>query len=381
LSFAETHDEPEFRRSVEHVLESLTEVLGTRTAFVSWFDEDIFRVTATVDGAGMGFEQGDAFPLADSMCSRYVAGAAKYTTDAASDPDYAAAPARERFGIRTYAAGRIAVGGELVGTLCVLDPDVVNLSDEGLVLLDAFAELVGHLYSEHQARQRVRRLFLRLSAETRRRELLVRALVDDLAEPLDAISALADLADTVASEAVRADALRMAGAHASRVETLLESLGVTERSDDDAPSPEVTDLGELLQQVRQEAEDLVGEGVTVQIDGGGIVETQVDVLHRLVSLLVLAAAERATTGTIAITAEADAHSVLIEVTDDGPQPEDDRRPLATSLIERLASQLDARIQRPEVVDGNRVGILLRQGTSEPSDGTLAAVEAARGSQR
>lgn len=339
------HAEPAFRRTVERTLQAASQALGLRTAFLSWFDGDTFRVTAAEDGAGTGLTTGASFPLEDSLCARFVAGAPALTRDALEDAAYRDAPAAERFRIRAYAAAEVHAEDELVGTLCVLDTEDRAVDGDALRVLESLAELVGHLYTEHRTRERLRQMFLDLRAETERRDRLVRDLRAELVEPLESIDALAGLSDAVESEEVRRDALRMAGAHAARAATLLHALAVAEGLV--VEEAEVVDVLVLLQEVEAEVRDVVAPGVELSIEGEALTRTRPEALRRVMSLLVLGVAERMEDGRIVIEARAGLDEVVLEVRGEGERRRGpSEAPLSWSMLGELARRLDGTVQRP-----------------------------------
>lgn len=359
---ATLHSEPEFRRTVEQTLRSATLALGLRSAFLSWFDGETFRVTAATDAGGTGLAAGDAFPLEDSLCSRFVAGAPAATTDAQLDEHYRHAPAAERFRIRAYAASEVRSEDELVGTLCVLDTEDRQVDEQALDILDSLAELVGQLYTEHRTRERLRRMYLRLTAESERRDRLVEELAVELSAPLEAIEALADLADSASGRSVREDALRMAGLHASRASVLLGSLGVSERSDADDEPLQVIDVAGAVREVVEEIADAIAPGVEVRRRGRALLRTRPVTLRRLVALLVLGAAERTDEGAIVVSVHPGDREVILEVATAGATarevPDDRGRPMSWSMIRRLSSRLGGVVNRPDGDDPGRIAVAL-----------------------
>lgn len=76
-----------------------------------------------VNEAGFGPDNASRHCWDETLCSRMLAGGAQVVPDVQQVPAYAEAPFAVRFGVRAYlGAPLISQEGELLGTLCALDP-------------------------------------------------------------------------------------------------------------------------------------------------------------------------------------------------------------------------------------------------------------------
>lgn len=139
--------------ALEEVVGLAVDVLGTGVGFVSCVEGERFDIVATVDRQAMGFTAGLELELEDTMCVRHLDGrAADHTFDAATDPAYGAAPARTRFGITSYVIAPIVLpDGTVWGTLCVLDREQVEVTEDRRRMLRRFASVAAHLVAADAA--------------------------------------------------------------------------------------------------------------------------------------------------------------------------------------------------------------------------------------
>ncbi|MDP9408570.1 MAG: GAF and ANTAR domain-containing protein [Actinomycetota bacterium] len=129
--------------AVDGVLSTAATLLGMEVVFVGGMTDDEF-VFERVRGDIPGVKEGRPLPRTDTLCHRLLAGAPPTTSHAAADPAYADALAREEFGITSYVGVPIRNGeGRIVGTLCGLDRESVEVDDEALAVLRQLAEIVG----------------------------------------------------------------------------------------------------------------------------------------------------------------------------------------------------------------------------------------------
>ncbi len=71
-----------------------------------------------------------------------LAGATPFTADAAADPAYADAPAREALGITSYAGIALRANGAVTGTLCGIDTTSVALDTPQLQVMAALGRVI-----------------------------------------------------------------------------------------------------------------------------------------------------------------------------------------------------------------------------------------------
>jgi hypothetical protein len=129
--------------AVDGVLATAATLLGMEVVFVGGLTDDEF-VFERVHGELPGVQEGRHLPRTDSFCHRLLGGAPCTTADAASEPAYQDAAARTEFGITSYVGVPIRNGeGRVVGTLCGLDRESVEVDDESLLILRQLAEIVG----------------------------------------------------------------------------------------------------------------------------------------------------------------------------------------------------------------------------------------------
>ncbi len=128
--------------AVDAAMATAESLLGMQTVFIGGLTDDTFffeRIHGSLDGA----TEGAALARTDSMCHRLVEGAASSTADAASDPGYADAPSRVRFGITSYVGIPLSLDGDrAVGTLCGVDHRAVNVSADLIAVLRQLARVI-----------------------------------------------------------------------------------------------------------------------------------------------------------------------------------------------------------------------------------------------
>src|SRR3954465_763982 len=84
--------------AVGAALTTAADLLGMEVVFVGGLTEEEFSFERVL-GDVPGVAEGATMPRTDAFCHRLLAGAPSSTEDAANDPAYADAPAREAFGI------------------------------------------------------------------------------------------------------------------------------------------------------------------------------------------------------------------------------------------------------------------------------------------
>ena len=128
--------------AVGAVLTTAADLLGMEVVFVGGMSDDEFAFER-VHGDVLDVAEGMTMPRTDSFCHRLLAGAPASTDDAATDPAYADAPARQKFGITSYVGVPIhATDGRVVGTLCGIDRGHVRVSPQSLHILRTLAGVI-----------------------------------------------------------------------------------------------------------------------------------------------------------------------------------------------------------------------------------------------
>jgi hypothetical protein len=128
--------------AVTAALSAAAEMLGMEVVYFGGISADEFSF-ARVVGDWPGLEEGAVIARTDSFCHRLLAGAPPSTADAAADPAYRDAPARDRFGIASYVGVPVhASDGRVVGTLCGVDHGNVDVTDGSLAVLRALAGVI-----------------------------------------------------------------------------------------------------------------------------------------------------------------------------------------------------------------------------------------------
>jgi hypothetical protein len=130
--------------AIDAVLATAASLLGMEVVFIGGVTEDSFtfeRVHAQAPWEGIG--EGLTFPLADSLCSRMLAGGPPSTSDAAADPAYADSPAREKLGITSYVGVPVRDStGRVVAALCAADRKSLPVNEHSVEVLRQLGNVV-----------------------------------------------------------------------------------------------------------------------------------------------------------------------------------------------------------------------------------------------
>lgn len=138
-------------------LTTAADLLGMEVVFVGGLTADEFAFERVL-GNLPGLSEGLTIPRQDSLCHRMLAGAPPATADAANDPAYADAPARQSLGITSYVGVPIhSAEGHVVGTLCGIDRGTVPVAPHSLHILKTLAGVVEAHVGEVSQRVVVRR--------------------------------------------------------------------------------------------------------------------------------------------------------------------------------------------------------------------------------
>lgn len=238
---------------------------------------------------------------------------------------YIDAPAREAFGITTYAVAPIVLeDGEIFGTLCVLDSEEVEVTEEQRAVLVALSRLIARVYDDRRRKEQLRDALYRLHQGAEERHRLVKRIATDITEPVAAITGLAALlVDHDVDAGAQSTTIEMIHAHAHRVRVLLDGL-VQAESGQPGTTAEI-DIEELLAELAERCAPLVGPGVDLVAEGAGALTAPRLALTRLVEALVVGAAQRTDEGTVRLAISATATAVELIVSDPGRSLTEDER--------------------------------------------------------
>ena len=129
---------------IDAVLSTAAQLLDMEVVFLGGLTDEQFtfeRIHAR--GTWPGLPDGHTVDRTDSMCHRLLAGAPTATSDAASDPSYRDAPVRTELGVRSYVGVPVRnQAGEVVATLCGIDRDGVEVTEEAIEVLRKLADVL-----------------------------------------------------------------------------------------------------------------------------------------------------------------------------------------------------------------------------------------------
>jgi hypothetical protein len=129
---------------IDAVLSTAAQLLDMEVVFLGGLTDQQFtfeRIHAR--GEWPGLPDGHTVDRTDSMCHRLLAGAPAFTADAAADPAYRDAPVRTALGVTSYVGVPVRNGaGEVVATLCGIDRDGVQVSEEAIEVLRKLADVL-----------------------------------------------------------------------------------------------------------------------------------------------------------------------------------------------------------------------------------------------
>ena len=130
--------------AIDAVMSTAASVLGMEIVFLGGLTEDTFtfeKVRASAEWPGV--EEGRSGPRDASLCHRLLGGAPARTSDAENDPAYQDAAKRSELGIRSYVGVPIRdSAGQVVATLCGIDRNAVEVSDDALRVLQSLADVI-----------------------------------------------------------------------------------------------------------------------------------------------------------------------------------------------------------------------------------------------
>lgn len=286
---------------------------------------------------------------------------------------YGGAPARETFGITTYAVAPIVLDdGSTIGTLCALDSESVEVPEQHLRVLRTLAKLIGLVFDDRRRRQELRDVLVELNRMHESRERFVQRIAADLTEPLEHMRGiLTTLSDHELDERARSESLAMVTAQSHRISAMLSGMVETEASSDDPAEP--LEAVSVLRAAGRTARAVARPNVEVEVEGEGVVAAPPAALTRLLDVLVLGAAQRMESGRLRIAGQAVASGFVIEVEDEGRPLSDDERagltgqsrgagpagPLPLAIARRLAQRIGAELHVNDAdTAGTRIAVVL-----------------------
>jgi len=175
--------------AVHSVLSVLRQTTGLRAALVARVTEETWTAGAVLDDAGIGLKSGDRLELAATYCSVVSDRVAPLIiTNAERDPCFGNHPALTRLGVRSYIAVPLyRRDGSLFGTLCALDSQPAEVSDEHLRVFRLLADLIAYELEAQEERQRQGDALREAQRAAGFREQILAILGHDLRSPLQSI--------------------------------------------------------------------------------------------------------------------------------------------------------------------------------------------------
>ncbi len=130
--------------AIDAVLSAAAALVGMEVVFLGGLTDESFTFEKVhASGEWPGVRQGRTSERTDSFCHRLLTGAPSTTSDAAHEPGYADAPIRAELGITSYVGVPVRdAGGRVVATLCGIDRNNVEVSEETIAVLRQLAEVI-----------------------------------------------------------------------------------------------------------------------------------------------------------------------------------------------------------------------------------------------
>lgn len=130
--------------AIDGVLATAAGLLGMEVVFVGGLTADTYTFERVrTSGGAAGPAEGSVTDRVDTFCHKMLAGSPASTSDAAHDPAYASAPARERYGVTSYVGVPVRTpDGQVVATLCGIDRRHVVVDDHTVEVLSQLATVV-----------------------------------------------------------------------------------------------------------------------------------------------------------------------------------------------------------------------------------------------
>jgi hypothetical protein len=130
--------------TIDAILSTAAQLLDMEVVFLGGLTDEQFtfeRIHAR--GEWPGLPEGHTVDRTDSMCHRLLSGAPTATSDAAADPAYADSPVRTQLGVTSYVGVPVRnPEGEVVATLCGIDREGVQVTEETIEVLRKLGEVL-----------------------------------------------------------------------------------------------------------------------------------------------------------------------------------------------------------------------------------------------
>lgn len=281
------------------------------------------------------------------------------------------APARLAFGITTYCVAPIVLDdGSVYGTLCALDADSVEVSDEQMALLRTLAKLIAHAVDEERRREE-------LEDRASARELLLREVSHDLRAPLTVVRSAAELIGRQYEDDGRlAMSSEMIVGASVRMTSMIDGLLDAEAHDAgiEPEEAEAVDLAAFIASIAVDARAMLsGSAVEVEAVGSGTVLAPPNRLRRVVTNLTANATRYTRRGHVRLSAHLEEGGVEITVADTGRGMDEDELAVLGEAFAKGAGSTGfglglSIVQRLTAAMGGRVNFASTQG-----EGTTATV--------
>ncbi|MET0162074.1 MAG: ATP-binding protein [Microbacteriaceae bacterium] len=344
---------------------------GVSTAVVNIIDDRQQHQIAAV-----GFEPA-VCSREDSMCAVTLDDPKlRVIHDAREDARWATNPfvTGEIGNVRFYASSPLVTPeGVTIGTLCVFDEDVHDLTVEQRLALDTLADQVVDALE-------LRRLSRELQSSNEQLERFAAQVSHDLRNPLAAIAGFVELAadsPELADAPQAAAALGRAEAAAERMSALIGDLLSFAKLGGAQPRREPVDLGELVEAVREDLQgEIAGTGAEIAVDADIDLIGDPTLLRAMLQNLVGNAIKftwaDGRAPRIAVSAETMPGALRLTIDDNGPGVPVEQRERVFELMERGTT---------EEPTGLGIGLSTCRRIVDAHGGTIGIDEAPTGGAR
>lgn len=244
------------------ILKLLRDQTGMRFVGIARVTPDRWITCAALDEGGYGLVPGDELDVHTTICKAQLNLPKTIVfDDAEADPVYRSHPAPQLYGFRSHMSSAIHLqDGSYFGSLCVLDPDPVVVTNErNIGMLEGMAALIGRLLDQSFAHGATLQALNEEKAAGISREQFLAVVAHDLRNPLstmhvasEILSRSPDLAMGRIGKRLRSSAARMTG--------LVNDLVDFSRGRAGSAMPirmsRCDDLDSLLEHVVQEVRDI-----------------------------------------------------------------------------------------------------------------------------
>lgn len=373
--------------SFHSCLELACAVSGMRVALVGEVSNDEWRAIHALDRAGMGISAGLRLDLINTFCRDVTAtGAAVWFSDSQQDPIHCSSPIPAAHGFRSYISVPVVLAdGRVYGTLCTLDPEPRQVTEESLRAMHALANVVAEQVGavEHTSSASLAHSEQRLQAsemvnsalreEGREREEFIAVLAHDLRNPLQAIRVTSELLALSAASPAQQNLLQHLDDSADRMAELIDvTLDFARGRLGSGLALRIkpcTGLAAILTRVSQQAlAPYPGCPLDIDLDLPEVVNCDVDRLGQLIGNLLINAAIHGQQGEpIVLRGRADDRDMMLEVQNHGAIPEGSKDTLFKPFHRSGDQRLDS---------GLGLGLYIAAQIALSHGGTLTAASAA-----